>query len=480
VPNGTAPCPCPLAHVRTLPIPHHRGMSNIHLRRVLGPWDLVLLGIGSVIGTGIFVLTGHTAAAYCGPAIVLAMVLAGAAALLAGLCYAELAAALPVAGSAYSYAREGFGALAAWVIGWDLILEYALAASTVAVGWSANLANLVNLRIGWMVPLPGGGRFDVAAALVVVAVTVVLVRGVRESAWLNGAVVVVKVAVIVAVIGAGALFVDPRHWRPFIPPAQGSWGHFGWGGVLRGAAVIFFAYIGFDAVSTAAQEARDPQRDMPRGLLGSLAICTVLYVLVSAVTVGLVPYPALDVAAPLATAIDAARGRAAGAWVPVLGGLALLVKLGTLLGLTSTMVVTLLAQSRIFYAMAEDGLLPAWAGRVHPRFHTPHLATAALGTAVALAAALTPIDVLSQLVSIGTLFAFVMASLAVIVLRRQRPDLPRPFRVPLSPWLPALAALVSGGLMLSLPAATWLRLAIWMALGLLIWTARRSGQPTRR
>jgi APA family basic amino acid/polyamine antiporter len=397
------------------------------------------------------------------------MVLAGTAAGLAGLCYAELAAALPVAGSAYSYAREGFGSFAAWVIGWDLVLEYALAASTVAVGWSANLASL---GIAWSVPLPGVGRFDGAAALVVAAVTAVLVRGVRESAWLNGAVVVVKVGVILAVIAAGALFVDARNWTPFVPPARGPWGHFGWGGVLRGAAVIFFAYIGFDAVSTAAQEARNPQRDMPRSLLGSLAICTVLYVLVSAVTVGLVPYPALDGAAPLATAIEAARGRAAGSWIPVLGGLALLVKLGTLLGLTSTMVVTLLAQSRIFFAMASDGLLPGWAGRVHPRWQTPHLGTVVLGSAVALAAALTPIDVLSQLVSIGTLFAFVMASLAVIVLRRRRPDLPRPFRVPLSPWLPALAALVSAGLMLSLPAATWLRLAVWMALGLAIWALR--------
>jgi basic amino acid/polyamine antiporter, APA family len=451
------------------------------LRRALGPWDLVLLGIGSVIGTGIFVLTGHTAAAYAGPAIVLSMLLAAVAAGLAGLCYAELAAALPVAGSAYSYARAGFGPFVAWIIGWDLVLEYALAASTVAVGWSANLTSL---GLAWTVRIPGLGRFDVAAALVVAGVTAVLVRGVRESAWLNGAVVLVKVAVIVAVIGAGALFVDPRNWTPFVPAAQGPWGHFGWGGVLRGAAVIFFAYIGFDAVSTAAQEARDPQRDMPRGLLGSLAICTVLYLLVSTVMVGLVPYRTLDGAAPMAAAIETARGRATGPWVPVLGVLALLVKLGTLLGLTSTMVVTLLAQSRVFFGMAEDGLLPRWASRIHPRFQTPHLSTVALGAAVALAAALTPIDVLSQLVSIGTLFAFVLVSLAVIVLRRRRPELARPFRVPLSPWLPGLAGLVSAGLMLSLPLATWLRLAAWMALGLIVWVVqagrRRRGRRENR
>jgi APA family basic amino acid/polyamine antiporter len=440
------------------------------LRRALGPGALVMLGIGAVIGTGIFTLTGQVAAMHAGPAIVVSMVIAGVAAALAGVCYAELATTFPVAGSAYSYARAAFGELVAWVIGWDLVLEYALSVATVAVGWSGNLRAL--LKDGG-VEIPKAG-FDWAAMLVVAVVTAVLALGVRESARVNTAIVGLKVAVILVVIGVGGLFLDTRLWHPFVPPNTGAFGSFGWSGVLRGAAVVFFAYIGFDAVSTAAQETKRPQRDLPIGLLLSLAICTVLYVLVSGVMVGLKPYAFLDDPAPMALAVDAARERATGSFLgPVVRSLSFLVKFGTLLGLSSTMIVTLLGQTRVFYAMAKDGLLPSWTARIHPRFRTPFAATLVTGGACAVVAGLTPIAVLGQLVSIGTLFAFVIVSIGLIVLRRKRPELERPFRVPFVPWIPIAAAAVSLALMLVLPAATWARLAIWMAIGLGVYGARR-------
>jgi APA family basic amino acid/polyamine antiporter len=448
-----------------------RTEGRTELRRALGPLALVMLGIGAVIGTGIFTLTGQAAALHAGPAIVLSMVIAGVAAGLAGVCYAELATMFPVAGSAYSYARAAFGPLCGWVIGWDLVLEYALSVATVAVGWSGNLRVL--LRDAGIELAPG--RVDVLAMLAVVAVTLLLVRGVKESAAVNTAIVAIKVAVILIVIGCGALFLRPALWQPFVPPNTGEFGSFGWSGVLRGAAVIFFAYIGFDAVSTAAQESKRPQRDMPIGLLGSLGICTVLYVLVSGVMVGLAPYAELNSPAPMALAADAARERAAGsALSPLVNSLSLLVKLGTFLGLSSTMVVTLLGQTRVFYAMAQDGMLPAWTARIHPRFRTPHLATLVTGGACAIVAGLTPIGVLGQLVSIGTLFAFALVSVGVLVLRRKLPDAPRPFRVPLAPWIPLAAALVSVALMAGLPLATWERLGIWMALGVGIYAMRRA------
>jgi APA family basic amino acid/polyamine antiporter len=459
------------------------------LKRVLGPGQLVLLGVGAIIGTGIFVLTGQAAAANAGPAIVLSMLLAALTSVLAALCYSEFAASVPVAGSAYTYAYATLGEFVAWVIGWDLILEYALGAATVAVGWSGNLVTLMtqlglhfparwSAAPGTIVQLAGGAMasstvavFNVPAVIITVLVTLLLLVGVSESATVNAVIVVVKVAIVLVVIGAGSVFIQTQNWHPFIPANTGTFGEYGWSGVLRGAGVIFFAYIGFDAVSTSAQEARDPQRDMPRGILGSLAICTVLFVVVSAVMVGLVPYRLmLNEPAPLVIAIQAAAARAQGtAWGPFMDTLTLLVTLGALAALSSVMVVMMLAQPRIFMAMSRDGLLPAWAGRVHPRFHTPHISTIVTGLVVAVAAGLTPISTLGMLVNIGTLMAFVIVSVGIIVLRRTRPDLPRPFRMPLVPLLPALSAIVAFVLMLGLPRATWERLFIWMGIGVMIY-----------
>jgi APA family basic amino acid/polyamine antiporter len=462
------------------------GHGEAALKRVLGPWQLVLLGVGAIIGTGIFVLTGQAAAANAGPAIVLSMVLAGVTSVLAALCYSEFASSVPVAGSAYTYAYATLGEFVAWVIGWDLILEYALGAATVAVGWSGNLVTLLNqlgVRFpaaisaapGTLVTIPGADPvtavFNLPAVLITVAVTLLLIVGVSESATVNAVIVVIKVAVVLIVIGAGAFFIQTSNWHPFIPANTGNFGEYGWSGVLRGAGVIFFAYIGFDAVSTSAQEARNPQQDMPRGILGSLALCTVLFVLVSGVMVGIVPYrEMLNQPAPLVIAIEAAAGRAAGTpWAPLMGWLTILLTVGALAALSSVMVVMMLAQPRIFLAMSNDGLLPKWAGVVHPRFKTPHVSTIVTGIAVALAAGLTPIGTLGTLVSIGTLMAFVIVSIGVIVLRRTRPDLPRPFRMPMVPLLPALSALVALVLMAGLPRATWERLILWMAVGIVFY-----------
>jgi APA family basic amino acid/polyamine antiporter len=462
------------------------GPGETSLKRVLGPSQLIMLGVGAIIGTGIFVLTGQAAAANAGPAIVLSMVIAGLTSVLAALCYSEFAASVPVAGSAYTYAYATLGEFVAWVIGWDLILEYALGAATVAVGWSGNLVTLlhqlglsfpaaISAAPGTVIQLANGATatavFNLPAVLITIAVTLLLIVGVSESATVNAVIVVIKVAIVLVVIGAGALFIQPENWHPFIPENTGTFGSYGWSGVLRGAGVIFFAYIGFDAVSTSAQEARDPQRDMPRGILGSLAICTILFVLVSAVMVGVVPYKQmLNQPAPLVVAIEAAAGRAAGtAWAPLMNALTVLLTVGAIAALSSVMVVMMLAQPRIFLAMANDGLLPAWAGRIHPRFKTPHVSTIVTGVVVAVAAGLTPIATLGTLVSIGTLMAFVIVSLGVIVLRRTQPDLPRPFRMPWVPVLPVLSAVVALLLMLGLPRATWERLILWMAVGIVIY-----------
>ncbi len=463
------------------------------LKRVLGPANLVSLGIGAIIGTGIFVLTGQAAAMHAGPAIVISMIVAGVVSALAGLCYAELASTVPIAGSAYTYAYATLGELVAWIIGWDLVLEYALGAATVAVGWSGYFVSLlddlgiafpasVSAAPGTVLSAADGTTvtaiFNLPAVLIAGLVTALLVRGVRESATVNGVMVVVKVAVVLIVIAAGVSFVDANRYSPLIPENTGFFGEYGWSGIMRGAAVIFFAYIGFDAVSTAAQEARNPQRDMPVGILGSLVICTVLYIAVAAVMVGLVPYRELGVPAPMAVTIDYAREAARGGSLEgLINVLPLLVKIGILAGLTSTIVVQIMAQPRIFMAMSQDGLLPRWMGSVHPRFGTPHLTTIATGVVVAAASGLTPIDVLGQMVSIGTLFAFVVVSIGVLILRRTRPDLPRPFRVPWSPVVPVLSVVVSSALMGSLPGETWMRLLVWMALGIVIYfsySARRS------
>jgi APA family basic amino acid/polyamine antiporter len=444
------------------------------LRRALGPLNLTTLGIGSIIGTGIFVLTGTAASQNAGPALIISMIIAGVGCAFAGLCYAEFAAMIPVAGSAYTYAYATMGELLAWIIGWDLILEYALATATVAVGWSGYFRSLLadaGVRIpaalsgapGETVTIAGAaaghGMINLPAAIIVLVVSGLLVIGIRQSANTNTALVIIKFFVLVIFVVAGAAYVNVNNLKPFVPPNTGSFGHFGWSGVLRGAGVMFFAYIGFDAVSTTAQEAKNPQRDMPIGILASLAICTVLYIAVAIVLMGIVAYPKLNVADPLAVGIDATGLR----WFsPV-------IKVSALFGLFSTMLVTLIGQTRIFFSMSRDGLLPTVFQRVHPTFRTPHISTMLTGSVVAIAAALLPINVLSILVSMGTLLAFVLVSLGILILRKTAPELERPFRTPWLPWVPILATLFCLAQMASLPVQTWVRLVIWLVIGLSIY-----------
>lgn len=444
------------------------------LRRSLGPLNLTALGIGSVIGTGIFVLTGTAASQHAGPALVLSMIISAIGCGFAGLCYAEFAAMVPVAGSAYTYAYATVGELFAWIIGWDLVLEYALSTATVAVGWSGYLVSLLR-DIGIVIPAyltapPGttvsdgmggttGGLFNLPAALIVAAVAAMLIRGIKQSAGLNTLLVLIKCAVLMVFVAVGAAYVQRENLTPFIPPNTGEFGHFGISGILRGAGVMFFAYVGFDSVSTAAQEAKNPQRDMPIGMLASLAICTVIYIAVAIVLTGIVPYPQLNVADPLAVGIDATGAR----W------LSPFIKVSALFGLFSTMLVTMLGQTRVFFTMSRDSLLPDVFGRVHPVFRTPHLSTALTAVVVALVAGLTPINKLGELTSIGTLLAFVLVCIGVILLRRTSPDTPRPFRTPWVPVVPLLGVAFCLLQMVSLPFETWKRLIIWLALGFVVY-----------
>jgi len=455
------------------------------LSRALGPFSITAMGIGAIIGAGIFVLTGTAAAQYAGPGIMLSFVVGGIACAFVGLCYAELAAMLPVAGSTYTYTYATLGELVAWVIGWDLILEYAMGASTVAVGWSGYIVSLlrnVGINIppalatapGTAITLPDGstatGIVNLPAAIIVAALTIMLVLGTKESARLNNVMVAVKLSVVAAFIALGAAYVSMAHWHPFIPANTGAFGHFGWSGVLRGASVVFFAFIGFDAVSTAAQEARHPQRDMPVGILGSLVICTVLYIAVAAVLTGLVPYTELNVADPIAKGVDAIG----------LTWFSVLIKIGALTGLTTVILVLLYGQSRIFFTMSHDGLMPGLFAHIHARLQTPYLSQILIGTVVAVVAALTPIHVLGEMVSIGTLFAFVLVCSAVIYLRRSNAEVFRPFRVPGVPLVPLLGILFCLLLMAGLPLITWLRLIVWLLIGLAIYFAYGRSHSTLR
>jgi len=475
------------------------GATGEHcLKRALGPVNLITLGIGAIIGAGIFVITGSAAALYAGPSIMLSYVLAGVGCLFAGLCYAEFASMIPIAGSAYTYGYATLGEIIAWIIGWDLILEYAFGAATVASGWSSTLVAFLQdygislppqicdvpgakwvLYDGRWIPLEtikltaaqlsglptATARFNLLAFLAMLAVTILLIIGIKESANFNTGVVFVKLTAVLVFIAVAAAFVlkhpaiAHENWKVFIPPNTGTFGSYGWSGILRGAGVVFFAYIGFDAVSTAAQEAKNPQRDMPIGILGSLVICTILYLLVSGLLTATVHYSRLNIGAPVSLGIRE-TGVKWGSYV---------VNAGALAGLSTVMLVMMLGQSRVFYSMANDGLLWKWAGDIHPRFRTPWKSTAIVGICVAFVGALVPIGDLGQLVSIGTLLAFVIVCAGVWVLRVRRPELVRPFKTPLVPLVPILGMIVSLGLMAGLKEVTWIRLVVWLIIGLVVY-----------
>ena len=468
------------------------------LKRSLTKLNLTTLGIGAIIGAGIFVLTGQAAATYAGPAIVISFIISGFACALAGLCYAEFASMIPIAGSAYTYGYATLGEFFAWIIGWDLIIEYLFAASTVAVGWSGYVVSFLKdfgiylptkftaatgtvlydiPDLGWK-PLSALSKDTLAtlnidalphvtailnfpAMFIVVLLVTLLVIGISESANFNNLMVIIKVSVIIVFVGIGFAFIKTGNWHPFIPKNTGQWGHFGISGIFRGAAVIFFAYIGFDAVSTAAQEAKNPQRDMPWGILGSLSISTLLYIVMAIVLTGIVSYTQLNVADPVAVGVDAMG--------PGMFWLRPIIKIAAIAGLSSVILVMLLGQPRIFYSMSKDGLLPPAFSKVHKRFKTPHVSTIVTGIAAVILSGILPINILGELVSIGTLLAFVIVCVGIIFLRYRRPELHRPFRTPWVPFVPALGAGICLLQMFSLPLDTWLRLIIWLAIGLAIY-----------
>src|ERR1700745_3094956 len=468
------------------------------LKRSLGPVNLITLGIGAIIGAGIFVLTGQAAALHAGPAIALSFIVAGITCTFARLCYAEFAPIIPIAGSAYTYGYATLGELVAWIIGWDLILDTASGAATVASGWSSTLVaflqdygislppqicdvpgaqwaqyhgrwapvSALGLTPDQLAPLPHAtASFNLVAFLAILGVTAILIVGIKESANFNSAVVFVKLAAVLTFIAVALPFVlkNPHiaheNWKVFLPPNTGAFGSFGWSGVLRGAGVVFFAYIGFDAVSTAAQEARNPQKDMPIGILGSLVICTFLYIAVSGLLTATVHYSRLNIGAPVSLAIRE-TGVKWGSYV---------VNAGALAGLSTVMLVMLLGQSRVFYSMANDGLLWKWAGDIHPRFRTPWKSTAITGLGAAIFGSLVPIGSLGQMVSIGTLLAFVIVCAAVMILRGRRPDLERPFRTPWVHFVPIMGMIVAMGVLGSINLLTIVRLFVWLAVGLVIY-----------
>jgi APA family basic amino acid/polyamine antiporter len=432
------------------------GEGDAHqLKRAMGVWGITALGIGAIVGTGIFVLTGHAAATSAGPGIVISFVIAGIVSALAALCYAELASTVPVSGSAYTYVYATLGEFIAWIVGWGLILEYALGAATVAIGWSGYFGDFLHATFGLTIPRAystnpfEGGVANVPAAVIILLISFLLIRGTQESNTVNKVIVCVKLAVVAFFIFIGIGHVNPANWHPFAP--------FGIKGIVNGAGLVFFAYIGFDAVSTSAEEVKNPERDLPRGIIGSLAVCTVLYILVSGILTGILPYSELNVASPVSYSLIKIGLGWAGAIVAV----------GAIAGLTTVLLVMLYGQSRVFFAMSRDGLLPAVFSKVHPTFRTPYLSSALIGIVVAVVAAVAELDVVADLVNIGTLAAFALVSIGVVVLRRRSPDLKRGFRVPFSPVVPIVSAVAAVALIFNgLPLRTIEAYVIWLVIGL--------------